>query len=596
MASIEPIAGKLASVRDTAYNQYKLTADNLTISVHSINGQELLSQPWRYKIHFTCANKEINISSILSQSASLTFQSLHLAKQLTKISSLEKPTQPRPLYGVITEFSLLSVSKDEARYCVVLQPRLYLFANQRFRVIYQNQSVVSVVEVIRMQHGFTGVDHQLVPKVNYPARQFITQWQSDLEFIQRLLIDIGIWFRFESHTEHYCDVLVLSDYQQGLEHTGTITFKAPSNTVDGLISSVCDLQLQNKMVKHKIVTQDYNYRTVEANQYSRVNSLPQDNTTIGTNYRYGEHDKTQGDNKQIESGLWYAEIRHEHYINAKSILHGVYNDYHPSSDQCIIIDGSPISGIGEDVIILSTLSHGDRRVSYQTHFTAIPYDVLRPYLSKSLAWPQVSGTLLIKVNCPNNDIYSYIDSQERYQVKFDFNLETWKHGEGSLWVRLAKPYSGDTYGFHFPLIDDADVAIAFIEDNPDRPNIAHALHDSTHPDHVTTAQKHRNVMRTPTNNKLRMDDKRSQEHIKLATEYGKTQLNIAHLVNENKEQRGERTELGTSGNVLIKSNAMLKMRPANLDSSTNIPREINFKRTMNEQIQNQPAYWLWTNR
>ncbi|WP_081298094.1 type VI secretion system Vgr family protein [Gilliamella sp. Occ3-1] len=31
-----------------------------------------------------------------------------------------------------------------------------------------------------------------------------------------------------------------------------------------------------------------------------------------------------------------------------------------------------------------------------------------------------------------------------------------------------------------------------------------------------------------------MDDKRGQEHIKLAIEYGKSQLNIGHLVNEKK--------------------------------------------------------------
>ncbi|MBI0036611.1 type VI secretion system Vgr family protein, partial [Gilliamella sp. B14448G11] len=36
-----------------------------------------------------------------------------------------------------------------------------------------------------------------------------------------------------------------------------------------------------------------------------------------------------------------------------------------------------------------------------------------------------------------------------------------------------------------------------------------------------------------------------QEHIKLATEYGKTQLNIGHLVDQNKEQRGEGFELRT---------------------------------------------------
>ncbi len=548
MASIEQIAGKLASANGTAHNDYTLTVDNLNLalSVHSLSGQEWLNQPWRYEIHFTCANKQIKTRSILNQSASLTFEAPHLTEQLTKISSLEKPTQPRTLYGVITEFSLLSVSKDEARYCVVLQPRLALFANDHYSAIYQNQSVVSVVEEILRRHGFTGVDYRLELKDSYPVRELITQWQeSDLAFIQRLLSDVGIWFRFETHTEHHCDVLVLSDYEQGFENAGTITFKAPSNMVDGQLNSVWDLQLQSKIVEHEVATQDYNYRSAEANLHSRVNSLPQDNTTVGTDYRYGEHYKTQGDDNQIESGQWYAKIRHQHYISDKVVIGGCSNDYTLTPGQRIIISNNPINNLSEGIIILSTQSHGDRSESYQTHFIAIPYDVLTPYRPAPLPWPQVAGTLPARVTSPDNDTYGYIDTQGRYRVKFNFDLKSWKNGEESLWVRLAKPYAGDTYGFHFPLIDGTEVAIAFMGGNPDRPYIAHAMHDSTHPDPVATANKHRNVIRTPANNKLRMDDKRGQEHIKLASEYGKTQLNLGHLVNQNKQQRGEGFELRT---------------------------------------------------
>ncbi|WP_141674487.1 DUF2345 domain-containing protein, partial [Gilliamella sp. HK7] len=150
-----------------------------------------------------------------------------------------------------------------------------------------------------------------------------------------------------------------------------------------------------------------------------------------------------------------------------------------------------------------------------------------------------------RVTSPDNDTYGYIDTHGRYRVKFNFDLKAWKKGTESLWVRLAKPYSGNTYGFHFPLIDGTEVAIAFMNGNPDRPYIAHAMHDSAHPDHVTTVNKHRNVIRTPANNKLRMDDKRGQEHIKLATEYGKSQLNLGHLVDNKKAQRGEGFELRT---------------------------------------------------
>ncbi|WP_392551314.1 type VI secretion system tip protein VgrG [Orbus wheelerorum] len=530
------------------HNHYLLSlADQaVPLSVLSLQGDEQLNQPWRYTITFTSVDKHIAIDSVLSQPARFTFLAPNITPQVTQISSLDKPAINRTLYGVVTEFSQLSVGIDEAHYQVVLQPRLALFASDHYSAIYQNQSVVSVVEEVLRRHGFTGVDYRLELKDSYPAREFITQWQeSDLAFIQRLLADVGIWFRFESHSEHNCDVLVLSDYEQGFDDAGSIAYTLPSGMVDKARDSVWDLQFQSHSVPRQVMVQDDNYRQAQTDMYSLVNSQPKVTTTSGTNYRYGEHFKSKGDISIIESGSWYAAIRHQQHISDQIIISGKCNDYHLTAGQRIIVTGSPMNGISEGIVILSTESYGDRSKSYEIQFTAIPYNVLKPYRPQPLPWPQVRGTLPARVTSPDNDTYGYIDTQGRYRVKFDFDLKTWRSGEESLWVRLAKPYAGDTYGFHFPLIDGTGVAIAFTGGNPDRPYIAHSLHDSNHPDHVTTANKHRNVLRTPANNKLRMDDKRGQEHIKLATEYGKTQLNIGHLVNSEKENRGHGFELRT---------------------------------------------------
>ncbi|MCO6523792.1 MAG: hypothetical protein J6562_02070 [Candidatus Schmidhempelia sp.] len=64
--------------------------------------------------------------------------------------------------------------------------------------------------------------------------------------------------------------------------------------------------------------------------------------------------------------------------------------------------------------------------------------------------PKISGTLPARVTSPDNDTYGYIDIQGRYRVKFNFDLSDWKHGEESLWLRLAKSYTGDTMAFTFP--------------------------------------------------------------------------------------------------------------------------------------------------
>ena len=551
MSTMEQLSDSLTSLSGhLSHNNYSLSVDGSdalsNISVVSIKGQERLNEPWQYQIDFTSEDKQISIASMLSQTASLTFHPNQSPLQVTQISSFDHVAKTRKLYGIITEFSLVSISEDEARYRVKLEPRMALLANHHQSAIFQNKSVIDVVDEVLRNHNFIGIDFRFELKETYPVREFITQWQeSDLNFIQRLLADVGLYFYFETHPEHHCDVIVISDYEKGYADGGKVTIKQPSGLNDRLRYSVWDLQFSSKTKPSQVSVNDYNYRMSDSNLYSSDNSQPKDMTMRGEDYRYEEHHKTQGDIQTVESGNWYARIRHQHYVSEQFILTGQCNAYELTPGKLVTIADCPIAEIKDGVVIVATECYGDRTESYQTRFTAIPYDALKPYRPAPLPWPQVSGTLPARVTSKDDDTYGYIDTQGRYRIKFNFDLKNWQKGEESLWVRLAKPYAGDTYGFHFPLIDSTEVAVAFTNGNPDRPYIAHAMHDSSHPDHVTTINKHRNVIRTPANNKLRMDDKRGQEHIKLATEYGKTQLNLGHLVDSEKTKRGEGFELRT---------------------------------------------------
>jgi len=160
--------------------------------------------------------------------------------------------------------------------------------------------------------------------------------------------------------------------------------------------------------------------------------------------------------------------------------------------------------------------------------------------------PVIPGTLPARIESrEKNDTYAHLDEQGRYRVKLDFDREGTEAGYGYLWLRMAKPYAGETLGWHTPLIDGTEVAIAYSNGDIDLPYIACALHDSEHPDLVNRDNHTRNILRTPANSKLRMEDKRGQEHIKLATEYGKSQLNSGHLVDSKGQLRGKGTELRT---------------------------------------------------
>ncbi|WP_157380053.1 DUF2345 domain-containing protein, partial [Burkholderia ubonensis] len=111
-------------------------------------------------------------------------------------------------------------------------------------------------------------------------------------------------------------------------------------------------------------------------------------------------------------------------------------------------------------------------------------------------------------------------------------------------------------GFHFPALDHDEAVVSFRDADPDKPEIIGFHHHSQARDLVTNDRRwlSRNMIRTQSNNKLRMEDWAGQEGIKLSTEHsGKSQLNLGYLVNQKLECRGEGFELRTSAYGAIRA-------------------------------------------
>jgi type VI secretion system secreted protein VgrG len=213
-----------------------------------------------------------------------------------------------------------------------------------------------------------------------------------------------------------------------------------------------------------------------------------------------------------------------------------------------------IAALKEGVIITLVKYHAARDTRLHVSVEGLPYSERYSFRPLEIPRPEIHGTLPARIESrEKNDLYAHQDDQGRYRVKLNFDREGTEQGYGYLWLRMAKPYAGETLGWHTPLIDGTEVAIAYSNGDIDLPYISHAMHDSEHPDPVTRDNHTRNVLRTPANNKLRMEDKHGEEHIKLATESGKTQLNTGHLVDAQGKSRGTGTELRTDERGTIRA-------------------------------------------
>ena len=531
-------------VFDHSYHKLKIRGLQSPVDVLTFEGREQLSTPFRYDIQFTSTDKAITPELVLMQDGAFSLTA-------PPVQGMPVQAPLRTLYGVITGFKHLSSSQDEARYEVRLEPRMALLARSRQNAIYQNLTVPQIVEkILRERHQMRGQDFVFNLKSEYPAREQVMQYgEDDLTFVSRLLSEVGIWFRFATDARLKIEVIEFYDDQSGYERGLTLPLRHPSGLFDGETEAVWGLNTAYSVVEKNVTTRDYNYRTATAEMMTEQHDATGgDNTTYGEAYHYADNFLQKGDKEAAESGAFYARIRHERYLNEQAILKG-------QSTSSLLMPGLEIRVQGDDapavfrkgVLITGVTASAARDRSYELTFTAIPYSERYGYRPALIPRPVMAGTLPARVTSTvKNDIYAHIDKDGRYRVNLDFDRDTWKPGYESLWVRQSRPYAGDTYGLHLPLLAGTEVSIAFEEGNPDRPYIAGVKHDSAHTDHVTIQNYKRNVLRTPANNKIRLDDERGKEHIKVSTEYGgKSQLNLGHLVDAGKQQRGEGFELRT---------------------------------------------------
>ncbi len=529
---------------DHSHHKLKIRGLKSPVDVLTFTGREQLSAPFRYDIEFTSTDKTIEPESVLMQDGAFSLSA-------PPVQGMPVQTALRTLHGIITGFKLLSSSRDEARYEVRLEPRMALLTRSRQNAIYQNLTVPQIVEkILRERHQMRGQDFVFNLKSEYPSREQVMQYgEDDLTFISRLLSEVGIWFRFATDARLKIEVIEFYDDQSGYERGLTLPLRHPSGLHDGATEAVWGLNTAYSVVEKSVTTRDYNYRTATAEMMTEQHDATGgDNTTYGEAYHYADNFLQKGDKEAAESGAFYARIRHERYLNEQAILKG-------QSTSSLLMPGLEIKVQGDDapavfrkgVLITGVTASAARDRSYELTFTAIPYSERYGYRPAFIPRPVMAGTLPARVTSTvKNDIYAHIDKDGRYRVNLDFDRDTWKPGYESLWVRQSRPYAGDTYGLHLPLLAGTEVSIAFEEGNPDRPYIAGVKHDSAHTDHVTIQNYKRNVLRTPANNKIRLDDERGKEHIKVSTEYGgKSQLNLGHLVDAGKQQRGEGFELRT---------------------------------------------------
>ncbi|WP_158898120.1 type VI secretion system Vgr family protein [Burkholderia sp. L27(2015)] len=533
--------------------ELKLAPHPAPFSVLKFAGLDAVSELYRYEVEFTSPVAHIPTEKVLGRPARFIIDTIdpnaeylrHMFGENAEKFSDMPPA--RTIHGVVTEFVQFETSADQTRYKLVIEPRTADLARGKKSRLFQKQSVQEIITQTLNHYGYgDGVDFKFQLRAQYKRHEYITQYhESTFAFIQRIAADEGIWFRFEQVKNR--EVIIFGDDLDAYaRNQRTVPLRRESGLESAGAQAIKSLECRMQRVPESVQLNDYNHRQANVPLLVEANAARNDTTTNGVDSRWGEHYATP------EEGQRIAQLRHEAHLAQQTTFKGEGNAFALEVGEVLKIDPNPAYA-PHGLFILSVESSGGRRQAYWNTFTAIPSDRVWRTPIDPEAQPVIKGLLPARITSPGDYSRAYLTPEGWYVIKLPFDLDAWSPGGTSRPVRRSKPFSGDNYGHHFPLIDGAEVAIAFTLGDPNRPIIVGALHDSLHPDLVNTFNHTRNLIRTVAQNELRMEDRDGLEHIRLTTPFQTSELSLGHMVDGNSKERGQGAELRTDEHLAMRS-------------------------------------------
>ncbi len=533
--------------------EVKLAPHPALFSVLKFSGFDAVSQLYRYDIEFTSPVAGIPMDQVLGRPAKFVIAPIdpnagYLLQMFGENASKFSDVPPaRTVHGVVTQFDQFETSADETRYRIVIEPRVADLARTVTSRLFQKQSAQEIISDTLSHYGYReGVDFRFNLRAQYRRHEYVTQYEeTTFAFIQRIAANEGVWFRFEQAKDH--EVIVFGDDLDAYaRNQRVVPFRRHAGLTNVGAESVGSIERRMRRVPEAVQLNDYNHRQADVSLLVEQNAARDDKTTSAVDYRWGEHYET------LDEGRRIARLRHEAHLAQQVTFEGKGNVFALEAGEVLNLD-EPLADAPHGMFIVSVTSSGGRRHAYSNSFAAIPSDrVWRTPVDRA-AQPVIQGILPARITSPGDYRRAWLTEEGWYVIKLPFDLDAWSPGGTSRPVRLAKPYSGDNYGHHFPLIDGAEVAIIHTNGDPDRPVIIGAMHDSLHPDLVNNLNHTRNLIRTAAHNEMCMEDKEGNEHIHLCTPYQTSELNLGHMVDGEGKARGQGAELRTDGHVAVRA-------------------------------------------
>jgi type VI secretion system secreted protein VgrG len=479
----------------------KTPLGNDVLLLDSFQGEEGVSQPFRYTLQMLSENLSLDLQGLLTKPLVLTFK---LPKE-----------QERHIHGNINRIAQLENTEDGlAAYEAEVVPWLWFLSLFTDCCIFQNLNAKEIIEQLFTARGFRDFEFDL--QGDPPKREYCVQYrETDLNFVSRLLEEEGIYYYFE-HTEEK-HKLLLSDKKQAFDScpkqkTAQYGLGNPTHEDD----RVSSLQRESRVHTAMVSLNDYNFKQPNLGLLSQSPKLQP-----GEIYDYpGKHETKAGGERFATIRLEEQEVQNLTF-SGDSTCRGFQSGYKFELKEHSLDD------LNDEYAILS-LHHSGRNPSYRSdsgasfmyrnRFRAIQADVtFRP--PRLSAKPVIEGSqTALVVGKSGEEIW--VDPFGRVKVQFYWDREGKKDENSSCWIRVSHTFAGKNWGaIHLPRIGQ-EVIVSFLDGDPDRPIITGRVYNGEQmPPYALPDEQTTSTMKSMSSkggggfNELRFEDKKGSEQV-----------------------------------------------------------------------------------
>ena len=444
--------------------QTPVGADMLTFT-HLV-GRDEVSRCFAYTVGFAGENTDVDPLKMLGGAVSIEGES---------------GDPKRWFSGLISEFRLTRIEDRLAHYEAVVRPWLWFLGNATDCRIFQNMSVIEIIEEIFSKYGPVKFEKRL--QGSYPQRDYCVQYdETDLDFVQRLLEHEGIMYFFEhGDGEH---TLVIVDAMSKLKPAPgneTVPYHFEGQGARRDVEYITEWIPGSSVRPGSYAHDDYDFEkpgadltAVSAQAFSHKQAS-------------GEYYRQPGAHLDVGRGDSIAAIRREEIQAAHNRIAAVGTVRRLVSGCTFKLDGFPREDQNQEYLVISAeykLFDPGYRSGIETEGenfqvvlgvapTTLPYRPPRITPRPIMRGPQTATV----VGPSGEEIFT--DKYARVKVQFHWDRLGKKDQNSSCFVRVSQTWAGSGWGFiQIPRIGQ-EVIVDFIEGDPDLPIITGRVYNAS---------------------------------------------------------------------------------------------------------------------